>query len=569
MSGITRALWNAKVITYQGSIAGQIARTVADSLADRVSVKQWAKGDGATDDLANLTAATSAGVALTWPAGTYRITGTLTCTTPQTWYADGPVTILYDPAGGVAAAPVLDLQSFALVTGNFTVDQQANTKGYTNPTVYHANIIAGSAVLVQGDYSTIENMRVKNAWDDGIAVVQLSQSTGLAVNGKPQYWRVAGVRTTGCGVGVHTGATPGKVGAGIDVGSGSAGVVSDCVDYNSYVGFILDLGAGAQADFSNCISWYAQLDGANPANGSGYGFYAGSGDSSFTNCTSVGAALRGFWHDAPAQNIDYVNCYAYIPQKEGWWFKGGAATLSGCRVKGAGQAAANTYDAVLIDSSAGAINQLVFDGFATTGSNHRYGINTTGGNSIVAQINGGSLTGTTAPWNVAGYNVGVWMWDQAGGKNFGINRATPGFPLDVYGRGRISADVANTSFKVNVFGDSGNNGTLFIEDNATPTKRIAMGYDPVNDCGVVQAIQAGTAKKPLAINPSGGALCLGAPAPATNANDGFPQVPVMSGTPTGTPAQITGGGYAPMCVDQSGSKLWVYINGGWKSAALS
>ena len=28
-------------------------------------------------------------------------------------------------------------------------------------------------------------------------------------------------------------------------------------------------------------------------------------------------------------------------------------------------------------------------------------------------------------------------------------------------------------------------------------------------------------------------------------------------------------GMAPMCVDEDGTKLWIYINGAWKSAALT
>jgi len=60
---------------------------------------------------------------------------------------------------------------------------------------------------------------------------------------------------------------------------------------------------------------------------------------------------------------------------------------------------------------------------------------------------------------------------------------------------------------------------------------------------------------------------VGSPAPATTATTGFAYLPVMSGTPTGTPTAETG--YAPMVVDSSGSKLWIYVGGAWKSATLS
>jgi hypothetical protein len=60
---------------------------------------------------------------------------------------------------------------------------------------------------------------------------------------------------------------------------------------------------------------------------------------------------------------------------------------------------------------------------------------------------------------------------------------------------------------------------------------------------------------------------LGASAPATNATNGFVYVPAMSGTPTGTPTAYTG--MVPMCIDITGSKLWAYIGGAWKSANLT
>lgn len=66
---------------------------------------------------------------------------------------------------------------------------------------------------------------------------------------------------------------------------------------------------------------------------------------------------------------------------------------------------------------------------------------------------------------------------------------------------------------------------------------------------------------------SSGAVGLGKASLATNAVNGFPQIPVMAGTPSGTPSVITG--FAPMVVDSSGSKLWVYVGGAWKSATLS
>lgn len=60
---------------------------------------------------------------------------------------------------------------------------------------------------------------------------------------------------------------------------------------------------------------------------------------------------------------------------------------------------------------------------------------------------------------------------------------------------------------------------------------------------------------------------IGSPAPATNATTGHGYIPVTSGTPTGTPAAITG--YVPIVADSGGTKLWVYVGGSWKYATLT
>jgi hypothetical protein len=54
---------------------------------------------------------------------------------------------------------------------------------------------------------------------------------------------------------------------------------------------------------------------------------------------------------------------------------------------------------------------------------------------------------------------------------------------------------------------------------------------------------------------------------ATTTTDGFLYVPTCAGTPTGVPTAFTG--KVPMVVDTSGSKLWFYIGGVWKSVALT
>ena len=54
---------------------------------------------------------------------------------------------------------------------------------------------------------------------------------------------------------------------------------------------------------------------------------------------------------------------------------------------------------------------------------------------------------------------------------------------------------------------------------------------------------------------------LGSPSLATNATEGFLQIPTCAGTPTGTPDLIAG--YAPVVVDSTNNLLYFYTNGAW------
>lgn len=54
---------------------------------------------------------------------------------------------------------------------------------------------------------------------------------------------------------------------------------------------------------------------------------------------------------------------------------------------------------------------------------------------------------------------------------------------------------------------------------------------------------------------------------ATGATDGFTYLPTMAGVPSVTPTAKTGA--APVVIDRSGSKLYAYFGGSWKSATLA
>lgn len=60
----------------------------------------------------------------------------------------------------------------------------------------------------------------------------------------------------------------------------------------------------------------------------------------------------------------------------------------------------------------------------------------------------------------------------------------------------------------------------------------------------------------------------GLTAPATTSTDGFMWVPVVAGTPTGVPAHIPAG-FAAICVDSTGNKIWAYEGAAWKGVGIS
>jgi hypothetical protein len=516
-----------------------------------------------------LNAGACAGQGVFFPAGTYSVSGTLAYSTNQYWVCNSRAVINYAAASGSAAAPLCNFVATVNMRGPFVFNHNANSLAMTNPTIYNANYIAGACIMVQGNDSTIDGIEVLNAWDDGIALVNLN-SSGVAQAGLPKFCTVSNVQTTNCGVGAHTGAVTGKNGAGLDIASASGCTVVNHIDYSSYCGFILDVGAGANGNFSNVTSWYALQDSANPTNGSGYAFYIGAGDSNFTNFAAFGPAYRGFWIDANAFNTNLTNCYVFYPQYEGFYIKAGQVSLTNCRVKGASAVSSGSYDAMLIDCSAGNIGELLIVNFAATGGTQRYGINVEGSNVVTGMVLGGDITGETAPTNFGSNPIGLLYWSEAGGIKWGVNRNAPGVAWDIYGGLRSTASAANTSYLVNAFGDTGSNGNFFVEDFATNGKRLGGGYDPVNDVFVLQAIQAGVGKKSLMLNPSGGSVGLGGNngALSTSSTNGFPMIPTCPGTPTGTPSPAPSG-FAPMVFDTSANKIWVYNGSAWKGVAVS
>lgn len=67
---------------------------------------------------------------------------------------------------------------------------------------------------------------------------------------------------------------------------------------------------------------------------------------------------------------------------------------------------------------------------------------------------------------------------------------------------------------------------------------------------------------------SDGSVAFNDAALAANATVGFVMLPSCAGTPTGVPADIPTG-QCPAVIDSSANRIWIYVGGAWKYAALS
>ncbi|HEY0124384.1 MAG TPA: hypothetical protein VGC14_22005 [Rhizobium sp.] len=514
----------------------------------------------------------AAGRKLLLPSGTFCLntaTSTLKIASTMEIQGQGSGTVIqWNAPNGSAGAPVIDVLASAAgsTIRDLSVDALPAGYAYTTPAYFRDNPWGGVAFVIEADRFHGSNLRVSEGYNNCVGIGAMNGNK--AITGRPAFVMLDNIHTAKCGSGDETkGTALGHNGAGIDNGTGSAAIISNAIDVQSYFGFLDDLGGGAFGSWSNITSINAKADPKNSSIGaSGVGFGAFSPNSSYTNIEIYDAENFGIWNDFYADNSVWTNVLIKYPGKYCVQFKGPAIINNlQCTDPGAQKAAA--YPALLIDTSAGAwARELMINNYSLSGTRQSFAVRASGRNNMTGLIVAGRMTGTNAAYGIDSSISGLQIISKSeNGTGYGNPAAS--YPWDFTGTLRAQPSRPNASWKNCIYGDSTcpGSGNVYIADFASPDKRLGMGYDPIDDLFVLQSVEAGVAPKPLAINPSGGSVEIGRQSLPANATNGFPYIPAGKGAPTGTPEAVEG--MVPMQYDTVSHKLWIY-DGGWKSAAV-
>ena len=358
-----------------GRVVGPTGDTIAMSLiaAGILPTPQMfgVKGDGVTDDTANLQKAIASGFNLWFPPATYLVSSTLMVTKAGQMLSGAGQNANIKFLPGAAVQPIMIVAQSAANARISALGFDHQGSLFPAPTVFAPGLLGGgggdargNALLVMADGAQVDHVYVDNAWDNGIGFGNFDLTTGAEAAG-PDHVKASNCSTYNCGTGKHGwGYAPlgyYNQGAGIDMLTATNFVVANCTDYASYNSFWCDTLGGGRGLFVNCTSidcqqgsiWSDAAQGGNqPWYMSGFGtsitfagsgwmktpggvaFYSGSYDVQFLNCTAINPAWIGFGFDSNSSGNLATNCRVVGAQGPGIVDSGLKNSFNGIKLRG-------------------------------------------------------------------------------------------------------------------------------------------------------------------------------------------------------------------------------------------
>ncbi len=354
-----------------------------------------------------------------FPTGIYRVTTTLIFKSNLIYYGDGYNSEIKMDRSGTFILPLVDCPATESNIKIRDIHFNHNSAGISQPAMTHTvPLFTLSCIVVQSSDTNINSCKVSNSWDNGIAIGETPLTgnggdvpfTASIVPGMPEKVIVDNCYTEGCGVGHHSQGTElGKKGAGINNGSGSRVVISNCITYSSYNGFASDFGASASTKFIGCIANNILLDNDYPFNGSGIGYYLGSDPTEAIGCEAQFCARTGIVVSSETTNVRMTNCNSNNCQDDGIVLSGTNQTLVNCISFNNSLSESDVYSGFKISNTHDFDIFYSLSNCVSYGSNQKYGVTEeSSGNAIFGAINFCKLTGNVSgETNLLGNSVVV------------------------------------------------------------------------------------------------------------------------------------------------------------------
>lgn len=259
----------------------------------------------------------AAGGLLQLPAGTFcvkRADGTLKVSAPHSQISGmGQSTILrWAAPKGSRIAPLIDILPAATNASisNLSFDHQADKNDYADSRYFGTDPWGGVMVSIQADNFTGKRLWGRAGFDNCFGIAEMGPDNKVRPQ-RPKGVRLSLIRTRACGSGTHSPdqGGPGRIGAGIDNGSGSGTQISDASDVGSFGSFIADIGAGGSAIWRNITSTRSRIDLRSPP-----ALYVGDPDNKFYAVRIVVPQGDGIWSDGPAKHSVFSNIMIVSPR---------------------------------------------------------------------------------------------------------------------------------------------------------------------------------------------------------------------------------------------------------------